>query len=300
MLNARVTWNHGPLVLNEHFDDAGVLNPSLASDTIVVDSVAPQEQFRSVAEAYHLATGGALGRVHKGMAVWRLQGRILVPNDTNQDLRLADRRRAMRGAFDPSLCLRDSPSTLGAYALDFSEHTEDLASWPQGYIPCRVYARPLGVPMLPETLNDRGVQAWTIDLLLADPRTYGRTWHSLVLSGAVPSGLAANVGTSPAPLGLDILMAGAGATNFTISRSGVSFALDLSACTAGQHVNVVMETAGPFGRGRYITVAGVEKFSIKASAGDTWLDVPVGGTTFSVSNATNVTSCTLAWLDTWA
>jgi hypothetical protein len=90
-------------------------------------------------------------------------------------------------------------------------------------------------------------------------------------------------------------MAGAGASNFTITRGGVSFVLNLSTVTTGQTVAVIMETCGPWGRGRYITKVGVEAFSLKTSTAATWLDAPVGTTSFVMSNHTNVTSCTLNW-----
>ena len=299
MLTARVVWNHGPLTLNEHLGTDGTVDGTKVKDTIVLDRVVPQEQFRSVAEAYHLATGGALGRVHKGMAVWRLQGRILVP-DATQEASLSDRRRAVAAAFDPALCLRDAPDDDGAYALDFYERTLDTSTWPTGWIPLRVYARPLGMPVLAESVDDFGALGFFTDLLLPDPRTYAQAWSSLVLTPGAPSGLVTNLGTAPAPLGVTIAMAGAGATNFTITRGGVSFVLDLSSCVAGQSVVVVMETAGPFGRGRLITKAGTEAFSLKTSAASTWLDIPTGGTTFAITNTSGVTSCTLAWRDCWA
>ena len=299
MLTARVVWNHGPLTLNEHLGTDGTVDGTKVKDTIVLDRVVPQEQFRSVAEAYHLATGGALGRVHKGMAVWRLQGRILVP-DATQEASLSDRRRAVAAAFDPTLCLRDAPSDDGAYALDFYERTLDTTTWPTGWIPLRVYARPLGMPVLAESVDDFGALGFFTDLLLPDPRTYAQAWSSLSLTPAAPTGSVVNRGTAPAPLGVTIDMSAAGAANFTIARGGVSFALNLSGCVANDQVIVIMETAGPFGRGRLVMKNGVEAFSLKTSSASTWLDVPVGSTSFSIANTTGVTSCLLSWKDTWA
>jgi hypothetical protein len=85
-------------------------------------------------------------------------------------------------------------------------------------------------------------------------------------------------------------MGGAGASNFTITRSGVSFIVDLSGLVSTDVVVVTMETCGPFGRGRRVTVNGTDAFSRKTSAATTWLNVPVGTTSFTVSNTTNITT----------
>lgn len=299
MLGAQVTWGHGPLVLNEHLSTSGVLDPSKVNDTIVLDRVVPQEQFRSMAEAYHLATGGALGRVHRGMAVWRIEGRIEVP-DATQSARLADRRRQVRAAFDPALCLRDSPDTEGAYALSFYEPTADLVNWPTGFMPLRVYGRPLGDPLLPEVIDERGSQQFAVDLLLPDPRVYAQSENTVLLTPSSPTGNLVNPGTATAPVRLTITMAGAGAATFTISRGGVAFGLDLSGALANDVFVVVMETCAPYGRGRLILKNGADAFRLKTSAANTWLDAPAGTTTFTIANTLGITSCLVGTYGAWS
>lgn len=299
MLRGRVTWGHGSLVLNEHFNADGTTDESKVDDTIVLDGRRPNLTFRSSQEPYHLAQGGALGRVHKGFAVWDFTGRIRVP-DATRVADLSDRERQVRAAFDPTLCLRDSPDTDGAYALDFSEPTADTATYPTGLIPLRIYGRPLGGPEISETLADGGSRPFSFRLLCPDPRQYAQAESSLVLTPASASGTITQKGNVPAPLKATIAMGGAGATNFTITRAGVQFVLNLSGCINGDSVVVVFETSAPYGRGRRITKNALEAFGLKTSTASTWLDVPVGATSVAISNHTNVTSCTLTYHDAWA
>jgi hypothetical protein len=294
MLRSPATYAHGSFVLNEHLNDDGTLITSRADDTVTIDSRVIDPSFRDGRDVYHLGTGGSLGRVHKGMKLIRLDGRIIGPRGS-QEASVSDKERAMLAAFDPDLCYRDSPSTDGAYAFDFSEPTSDYVTYPTGRIPLRYYARPMGAPQMSERMGEGGVRRYAMGLIAADPRCYEQTQQSLVLSGSTWTGDVVNHGTVPAPLRVVIVMAGAGATNFTITRSGVAFILNLSSTTNGQVVVAVMETCGPYGRGRYITKATVETFSLKTSTAATWLDAPVGTTSFAVTNRTNVTSCTLYW-----
>lgn len=294
MLQYPASYAHGAFAFQAHLNADGSPNAAYAQNTVTIDSRVIDRTYRDGRDVYHLGTGGSLGRIHKGMTLVRLNGRILAPN-TSQEATVSDKERAMSAAFDPDLCYRDSPSTDGAFAFDFSEPTADTATYATGRIGLRYYARPMGTPQMSEQYGDGGVRRYALGLIAADPRCYEQSEQTLVLTPASASGNVVNRGTVPAPLKATIVMAGAGASNFTITRGGVSFVLDLSSCTVGQTVVVVMETCGPYGRGRYITKAGAEAFSLKTSAVNTWLDAPVGTTSFSITNHTNVTSCTLAW-----
>lgn len=287
------TFGHNTFAFNAHLNADGTPNRANVQNTVTIDRRQTSPMFREGRDAYHLTTGGALGRAHKGFNLIRLNGRILAP-DTTQQASLSDKERAMRAAFDPDLCYRDSPTTDGAYALDFAEWTTDTATYAGGKLPLRIYCRPMGQPDMVEELGQNVIR-YAIGLVAADPRVYEQTEQTLVLTPGSPSGNVVNRGNVPAPLKATILMAGAGNAAFTITRGGVSFVLNLTTAGAGQSIVVVMETCGPYGAGRKITKAGADAFSLKTSSPSTWLDAPVGTTNFTISNTANVTSCTLAW-----
>lgn len=301
MLLSRMTYGHNSLVLNEHFNADGTIDNSKVKNTIVIDDRQSSPGFRDTRDPYQLATGGALGRVHKGMAIWRLRGRILVP-DASQTASQSDRERAVRAAFDPELCYRDSPSTDGAYTLDWDETTTDTATWPTGRIPSRIYARPADQPEITEDIRDRTVRRLALALIAPDPRVYGPTLRSITLTQASPSQPVSHLGTATTPWRATITMSGVGSAAFGLDRLGDPpgpFQLDLSGMVNNDVVVVYGETCGPFGRGRRITKNGVDMFSLKVSAINTWFEITPGTQTITMTNHTNVASCVLAWHDAW-
>jgi hypothetical protein len=299
VLQSQVTWGHSAFIFNEHIGaSAMVVDETKTSDTFKLSQRTFDPAFRDGRDPYHLTQGGALGRVHKGLGSLSLRGRLIVP-DTTQLQRLADRELAFRAAFDPDVCYRDSPTTDGAYALAWREWTGDTTNFASGKRPVQLFCRPAGSPQLVERTEDRSSREFAVSLIAADPRLYAQTESVLNLSPGTPSGALANIGTVKAPLKMTIVTSGSGSATFTLTRSGVSFGLDLSAVGAVTIV-VVFETCGPYLRGRLITVNGVENFTIKNTNPDTWLDVPVGSTTFTIANTTNITACTLATYSTWA
>jgi hypothetical protein len=294
MLQARASYGHNGFVFGEHYDAAGVVDYTKVNDTVVIDEREIDTGFRDLRDPYHLTTGGALGRVHKNFTTIRMSGRILVP-DASQQASLSDRERALLAAFDPALCYRDSPTTEGAYSFDFAERTLDTTTYPTGLISLRYYARPVARPRTDETLKDRTVRAFACGLIAPDPRCYEQTEQTLSLTPGAPSGNVVNRGTVPAPLKATITMSGAGHASFTITRSGVAFILNLSTMVNLDVVVVLFETSGPYGLGKRITKNGASAFGLKTSSPSTWLDAPVGTTSFAITNTTNVTSCVLAW-----
>lgn len=293
MLRSRCTWGHGSLVLAEHYRTDGTIDSEKVHDTIVIDDRMSDPTFRDVRDPYHLSTGAALGSVHKGLAFYRLRGRILVPNATQQ-ARLSDRERQLRAAFDPALCLRDSPATDGAYTFDWDEITGDTATYPSGRLPQRIYARPAGQPQLIETIRDGTVRPFTLGLIAPDPRIYEQSVGSVSVAAAGPASVV-NKGSIPGPLRVTITMSAAGLVNFTITRSGVTFVLDLTGLIAADEIQVVMETCSPFGIGRTVRKNGVAAFSRKTSGPTTWLDAPAGPTSFTHANTTGIASVLYEW-----
>lgn len=294
MLLAQCTYAHNAFTFNEHLSTVGVADRSKVNNTVVLDSRETRTGFRDLRDPYHLTTGGALGRSHKGFTRIMLSGRILVPN-ASQGATASDREAAMLAAFDPALCYRDSPTTEGAYALDFAEPTADTTTYATGWRQMRYYCRPDAAPQMLETVSDGTMRRFTVPLVAGDPRAYEQAEQTLSLSPGTPSGAVLNRGTVPAPIMATITMGGAGNAAFTITRGGVAFILNLSGMVAADVVVVVFETSGPYGNGKVITKNGASLFSLKTSAASTWLDAPVGSTVFTISNTTNVTSCVLAW-----
>lgn len=288
MLLLPASYGHGPFAFNAHLDAAGAAVKSAVHTTVTIDERSINTAYRDVRDPYHLAQGGVLGRIHKNFTTLQLAGRIMAP-DRTQPGSLSDREREMLAAFDPYLCLRDSPSTDGAYPFDFVEMQASGV-----LLPLRYYARPLDRPRIKESVADNGVRMYALGLVAPDPRVYEQTEQTLVLTSGTPSGNIVNNGTVPGPLKATIVMSGAGAANFRITRAGVIFQMNLAGLAAGTVV-VLFETCGPYGAGKSITRSGVSIFSVKTSDASTWLDAPVGTTAASITNLTGITSVTLAW-----
>lgn len=298
MIHFPVSWLHGPISFNDHLTSTGTIDRADMNDTIVLTDMQENPAYRDLRDPYHLTQGGQLGRVHKGMRVMQLIGRILVPDGTPaaQRARMYARTSALRAAFDPSICYRDSPTTDGAYQLQYSEATTDTGTYPTGVIGLQYWARPVQQPWLTERLNEEGNREnMRIVLVAADPRSYEQTEQTLTLTPGSPTGNVLNRGNTAAPLKVTYTMAGAGSSACTLSRSSVSFVLNLSGRSGGDSIVVVHETCAPYGRGRYVTLNTIENAALKTSAASTWLDVPVGITSFSLTNSTNVTSAVLRW-----
>ena len=305
MLYSRVTFAHGPtpaaspIILNEHFNTDGTTDTQKVDDTIVIDRRQSDPMFRDSRDPYHLTQGGALGRVHKGMASWRLDGRILVPDATQQQ-RLSDRERDLRAAFDPFICTNDSPTTEGAFALKWDELTSDTTNFATGRRPVQLFCRPTLQPQVDALASESAMRRWALGLVAGDPRIYGQTEQTLVLTAGSPTNSASNIGLTAAPLKVTIVMSGNGNSAFRIARGGVTFEMNLTGMVNNDTIVVIMETSGPYGRGKLITKNGVENFALKTSAPNTWLNVPVGSTSFTITNTTGISTVTLAWYHAWA
>ena len=296
MKNSRATYAHKTLVLNEHYSgDPPVFDATKAQNTTTIDRLIVRPQFRETAEALHLAQGGTMGRVHKGLLTMQAQGRILVP-DVSQMASMEDREKALRLAFDPYECYRDSPTTEGVYALSWLEPTLDTSPYPTGWMNVTRYVRPVRQPETEWTVNDQSNRRWSVVLESPDPRLYDTTLASVYSAAGTAS--VVNQGTIPGPLRVTIVMTGAGATNFTITAGppgGVACVLNLSTMVNNDTIVVVMETCGPFGSGRSVKKNGVAAFSLKTSDYSTWLVAPVGTTSFVATNTTNVGSIRYEW-----
>jgi hypothetical protein len=293
MLHLPVNWGHNSFKFNEQVDAAGLMVPAFVQNTVLLDEVIVTPGYRDLRDPYHLAQGGALGRVHKGFLVIRMRGRIEVP-DASQQASLDDRDRAMRAAFDPYQCFIDSPTTEGAYALDHSTGTTDTATYPSGFIPLRYYARPVAQPEISEILTEGPSRQFRIALVAGDPRLYEQTERTALAFG----GTITNRGTTRAPCKLTIVMNGAGGPAVVYTLGSQTITLDLSGLVNNDVLTVLMETSGPYGNGKTVLLNGANAFARKTSGPATWLYVPPGTTAaLSNNNNTNVRSSTLAWYD---
>jgi hypothetical protein len=294
VIHRQVSFAHNSFIFNEHLDSSGVSDPSKEADTYLLTAVRPVPSFRSQRDVYHLAEGGSPGEVHAGLKMLSLSGLVKVGPTDSQLADLEDHTRALLAAFDPRLCYRDSPSTNGVYALDYYARTKDTTNYATGWIPLRMYVRPEGAVECPITVDDQFSRPFGITVVAFDPRVYEQSEITSSHTPAATTKDLINLGDAPSPLKATITMAGAGASNFTITRSGVSFILDLSGCSAADVVTVVMEECAPYGM-RKITKGAVEAAALRTSAPSTYLDVPKGTTSFAIANHTNVTTCVLAF-----
>lgn len=291
MLRFPALYAHNTFSFNSHLDAAGASDETAVHSTVTIDERSINTMYRDARDPYHLTQGGTLGRIHKNFTTIQIGGRIQAP-DATQPGSLGDREREMMAAFDPALCLRDSPTTNGAYQLTFTENT---ASGTQAL---QYWCRPGDRPRVSENIGDGGWRRYALALIAPDPRAYAQTETTLALTIGAPSGNVVNSGTVPAPIKVTIVTSGAGSASFSLTRAGVTFVIDLSGA-AGTYV-IVMETCAPYGTGRSITKSGVSVFSLKTSDASTWLDAPVGTTSFAIANTANVTSCTIATYSAWA
>jgi hypothetical protein len=291
------SYAHGPFSFNAHLNADGSRNDAAMFNTFAMDEIIENPVYRDLRDPYHLTQGGQLGRVHKGMRVIQISGHVQEP-DASQHASLADAVRTYRAAFDPSICYRDSPSSDGAYPFTYVEDTTDTLNWPSGRMALQYFLRPVQQPFLAERINDKGWRSWRVAMLAGDPRAFSQAEQSL---STLTSGNAVNIGNTAAPLKITVTMNGAGSASFSITRASVTCVFDLSGFANNDVLIVLCEKSAPYGaRGRYITKNGVEAASLKTSAPSTWLDVPVGTTSFTISNTTNVRTCVLNWYHAWA
>lgn len=297
MFKRQATWGHGPLVFNSERNTDASVN-STSSDVFDLLQVHRLPGYRSQRDAFHLAQGGTPGRILKGLMAVQLSGNIRAQAASgatdiqmSQLAALTDKKALLRSAFDPGLCDTDSPSTFGVYTFDWFEPT--LVAGYSGWIPQRVWGRPESGVEITERTDDQAGCAFGVTLVCYDPRVYEPTEVNRILSPATTSGTLTNAGNAPGPLCAVITMAGAGSAAFTITQGTQTFVLNLSAASAGDVVVVVFENCAPYGN-RRISCFGVEHYETKVSPlTPNWMSAPVGTNTYSISNTTNVTSCTL-------
>lgn len=195
--------------------------------------------------------------------------------------KLFDKMNSLAGALDPVKLYEANPSTFGFVPLDFT--TPSVA----GNLACRYYVRPNKVvePFVLE--HPRHTAAYTLELLLRDPRRYLQAQSTLA-----GGGIAANAGNYKTWPTLTITMSGAGSATYTITNSttGEGLVLNLTGLVNADVVVVDMEA-------RSIKKNGVDTPALWAD-GD-FFDLEPGNNTILYANTTNAAS-SLAWRSAFA
>lgn len=304
MIRFPATYAHRNFAFNEHLNaDGTLISEAEALDTVTLDRRDVNPRFRDLVSPLHLGQGATAGRVHKGPALLRLGGRIVVaPAAGNSMLaRLDDRERALRAALDPYLASLASPSTEGVHAFDFTEATLDTANFPTGRMSLRYYGRPVDHPSITDEVVDANERPFQFGLWVPDPRAYEQAERTLSLSAGTPTGQTVHLGNTPTAIKLTITMSGAGSSSFLAGDDfgGGFIGLNLSGAINGDVIVVVMETCGPYGEGRKITKNGSRAFSLKNNGDPSWSKIMPGTHNYTLTNPTNVSSCVVAWRSAW-
>ncbi len=247
---------------------------------------------RDQREGLNLDTGGIFGPATKVFRRISIRGSVRAPSPG----RLEDMAVELTNAFDVEVAQGDSAGGLierGVHPFDFI--TPSVVGVPGGVVGDPVIETFLCRPsQFPVTLNRRSTgnsMGFTLELLAADPRRYNfdlegvtidaaGAWTATLINWPVGMGIDTN------PL-VDIYMLGAGDADFTITdTAGNAFVLDLSGQLNGEIISVDMQN--PYTIFRSEVDPAVLLPQIRVSDVDSFLSVPAGGTTWTLTNTTNV------------
>jgi len=284
------------LVLNPHRTAVGGYDKTYETHTIRVDTFDySRVQLRDQREALSLVTGGLLGDATESFRYISLTGSIIAPTGSE----LEDDIARFLQTFDLEESIIASEATKGITALTFTCPTDIVNYSP--YQAEKFMVRPAGYPVIRERRSGGSAVPFALELIAEDPRRYRDAQTIKVLiSGALASqhGYAigvqcpnwnSSVGRQVSPL-VTIVMAGSGASNFTLSDGVTSFVLNLSGSSNNDVITVDMATA-------IIRRNGAMAASLRTSTVDTFLAIPRGGVYIGANNTTNVTSCTISYYE---
>jgi len=276
------------LTLNRHRSAAGAYVKTYETRTIRVDTFDySRVQLRDQREALSLVTGGLLGDATESFRYISLTGSIIAPTGSE----LEDDIAQFLQTFDLEESIIASEATKGITALVFTCPTDIVNYAP--YQLEKFMVRPAGYPVIRERRSGGSAVPFALELIAEDPRRYRDAQTIKVLNSggwsiACPNWNAA-VGRQVSPL-VTIVMAGSGASNFTLSDGVDSFVLDLSDSSVADVITIDMATA-------IIRRNGAMAASIRTSTVDTFLAIPRNGVTMAATNTTNVTSCTISYYE---
>lgn len=279
------------LTFNGHRTTAGAEQASeaLHQDTILVDTFDfSSVQVRDQREALHALTGGDFGSGNEVFRYITLGGKIKATTGEKLEDSIAKVVRA--GSLEEALL--DSPTTMGASALDFYCPTEVSATGIASPVREKFIARPVGPVGWVERMHDGLSARFGLSLVCADPRRYLYTATSVVFSAAngwtlaLPNWNAAQ-GRKVYPT-ITVVLSGAGHASMTFSDGTTSLVVDFSAETSGTFViDMALQT---------IKKGTTRKDSLRTSTVNTYWGIPAGGVaSAAITNRTNVTSVTFGY-----
>lgn len=280
----RLAFTYNGLTLNDPDDDK--------DDTFEINTIAPGALFDQTFDSDPAGDGTEVGNVRRTALMLRIDGTLRAPTYG----RYFDKRVALAEAFDPALAAYKNaaasgitPASWGVLPLDFSVPTLDTANYATGLVPSRYYARSRGGVYIPTSQYSGLAGFFSIEMIVPDAVRYLQTTSSLNGAGTLDNALA----DAPSAATVTITMAGAGAINYTITRTGTystkALVLDLSGLASSDVVTVDMKR-------KRIWVDSTETPGLYVS-GD-YFDVEPNSQTISIANATNATTVT-SWRRAW-
>lgn len=236
----------------------------------------------------HLDTGGLLGPATKQFRRLALRGSIRAETDAM----LEDMAAALYAKFDIENAQAEDPQFRGEHVMDFWSPT-DVAGYtdPQHEM---FLARPVGHPQLSERRSTGLTMAYGLELVCADPRRYRYDITQVNFSTAL--GWTQSLPNWPDGMGYEtypyvlLNLSGIGLADFTITddNTGEAFVLDLSAQTSDIAVDMqTMEIVR--------NSDGARRDYLRTSGPDSWLPVPPGGTSWTITNDAGVTDVSVAY-----
>ena len=230
----QATWRS--LIFNQRYDDSGLVDDPAHLVHAYVNSDYYLESLDSTGvqaidyrELRQLAEGAEANQAFEGVRTWVGRGRIVASSPAD----LEDRTWAMYEALSPAACRMASGSLTPPNVLPF-DFKRDSAG---GALPLRFYGRPsIGRPLLVGRIREGLIRPFIFGLVSVDPRVYGQTEQSQALSSLTGGNNnltnGGNLYTHPT---IEVVLTGAGGSTVTVTNSttGQTFALDLSAETAG-------------------------------------------------------------------
>lgn len=152
-----------------------------------------------------------------------------------------DKAQDLLAAFSPTVAYNADTANAGFLALDFTQPTADIATWPTSAypsgIPLRLYCRPTAVPAYSMRRDDQGGAAaaglakpFRVSLIARDPRKYTQAQQSVTIGTSNVT--ATNNGDYPTYPTLT-LIAGAttGSTSVTIGANTLTVWIDTASAT---------------------------------------------------------------------
>lgn len=210
-----------------------------------------------------------------------------------------DKTQDLLHAFSARIAFDTDSANKGFLALDFTQPTADIVTWPTSAysngIPMRYYVRPITSPQYTVVRDRDGgsgghSKPFNITLLARDPRKYLQTEQSVSLSTSTQT--ATYRGDYPTFPVVTFSLSAAGHSAFTIVVNTNSLVINLSSDTSGTFT-------ADYGKGTITRLStGNSQWSLVTS-GTLGHEVDVGST-FRMANTTGISSSVIAYREAFA